>query len=147
LAAHGAPKTLDDLARHNCLVHSVKSPTNIWRFVGPGGEASVRVGGTIFSNFGEILRHAALIGHGISIHPYYMVSDDLAAGRLVALLPKYAPEPLEVFVTYSSRQNLPERVRRFIGFLKDWASTPPDWSLQTSNAGATGRQRRPRRSK
>lgn len=32
LRKHGTPKTPADLAEHNCLVHSLKSPTNIWRF-------------------------------------------------------------------------------------------------------------------
>jgi len=102
----------------------------------------VRVRGTVYSDFGETLRHAALLGHGISVHPTYMVADDLAAGRLVTVLPQYVAEPLEVFAIYSSRQRLPERVRRFIGFLKDWASTPPDWSLIGSGAEQPVRKRR-----
>ena len=32
-------------------------------------------------------KQAALLGHGIAMHPYYMVSDDLKAGRLMAVLP------------------------------------------------------------
>ena len=43
--------------------------------------------GTVASNFGEALKQAALLGHGIAMHPYYMVSDDLKAKRLVAVLP------------------------------------------------------------
>ena len=31
------------------------------------------------SNFGEPLRHAALLGHGISMHPTYMVAQDIIA--------------------------------------------------------------------
>ncbi|MBN9427297.1 MAG: LysR family transcriptional regulator [Burkholderiales bacterium] len=142
LARHGTPQTLDQLARHNCLIHSMKSPTSLWRFIIDGRETTVRVRGTVYSDFGETLRHAALLGHGISVHPTYMVADDLAAGRLVTVLPQYVAEPLEVFAIYSSRQRLPERVRRFIGFLKDWASTPPDWSLIGSGAEQPVRKRR-----
>jgi len=129
LAEHGIPESLAALARHNCLVHSLKSPTNIWRFTGPAGEASIRVRGSIHSNFGEALKHAALLGHGISMHPYYMVSDDLAAGRLVVVLPQYEPLCLDIYVIFSSRQSLPVRVRKFFEFLKDWAKTPPDWAI------------------
>src|SRR5262245_32417837 len=89
LKRHGAPQSLADLARHNCLVHSLKSPTGLWRFSGPEGEASVRVRGSITSNFGETLQNAACAGHGISMHPYYMVSEDLAAGRLQPVLTQY----------------------------------------------------------
>lgn len=129
LARHGVPRTLADLSRHNCLVHVIKSPTGIWRFTGPQGPASVRVRGTIASNFGDALMHAALRGYGISMHPWYMVSQSLEEGRLRAVLPEYEPDAHDVHVIYSSRQNLPERVRRFIAFLREWARTPPLWSV------------------
>ena len=32
LAARGQPKTPEDLAAHNCLVHALKAPTNFWTF-------------------------------------------------------------------------------------------------------------------
>jgi len=128
LRAHGVPKTPADLARHNCLVHALKSPTSIWRFSGAAGEVSVRVQGTVSSNFGEALKQAALLGHGISMHPYYMVSDDLKAKRLVGVLPDYEPLELEIYMVYPTREHLPARTRRFMDYLKRWAKTPPDWA-------------------
>jgi len=131
LGRHGAPQSPADLARHDCLVHTLKAPTGLWRFTGPDGqELAVRVRGSISSNFGESLQQAALLGHGISMHPYYMVSDDLAAGRLRAVLPQYEPLGLDIYAIFSSRQNLPLRVRKFVEYLKDWAKTPPAWALQ-----------------
>ena len=132
LRTHGVPKTPADLARHNCLVHALKSPTNIWRFSGAAGEVSTRVNGTVCSNFGEALKHAALLGHGISMHPYYMVSDDLKAKRLVGVLPDYEPLELEIYVVYPTREHLPARTRRFLDYLKRWAKTPPDWANPSS---------------
>jgi DNA-binding transcriptional LysR family regulator len=128
LQKHGTPKTPAELADHNCLVHSLKSPTNIWRFSSKAGEVSTRVRGTVASNFGEAIKQAALLGHGIAMHPYYMVSDDLKAKRLVAVLPNYEPLELDIYVVYPTREHLPERTRRFLEFLKRWAKTPPDWS-------------------
>jgi DNA-binding transcriptional LysR family regulator len=143
LEKRGVPQSPPDLARHNCLVHSLKSPTNIWRFTGPDGESSVRVRGSISSNFGEALKYAALLGHGISMHPYYMVSEDLAAGRLEVVLPQYEPLSLDIYVIFSSRQNLPVRVRTFIEFLKEWARTPPAWALPARRSGAGSGAPRP----
>jgi DNA-binding transcriptional LysR family regulator len=128
LKKHGTPKTPADLEAHNCLVHSLKSPTNIWRFSSKAGEVSVRVRGSVASNFGEALKQAALLGHGIAMHPYYMVSDDLKAKRLIAVLPGYEPLELDIYVVYPTREHLPERTRRFLEFLKRWAKTPPDWA-------------------
>jgi len=131
LGRHGAPQSTADLARHNCLVHTLKSPTGLWRFTAPGGgEVTVRVRGSICSNFGETLQQAAILGHGISMHPYYMVSDDLAAGRLKALLPQYEPLGLDIYAIFSSRQNLPLRVRRFVEYLQEWSKTPPAWAAR-----------------
>jgi DNA-binding transcriptional LysR family regulator len=110
LEREGAPLVPADLARHNCLLHTLKSPTSIWRFSGPQGEVSARVRGTLCANFGEPLQKAAVSGHGISMHPYYMVADDLAAGRLEPVLPQYEPLELDIFVVFSSRENLPVRV-------------------------------------
>lgn len=130
LERHGMPQSPIDLAQHNCLIHALKAPTGIWRFHGPQGEVSVRVRGSISSNFGDALQNSALLGHGISMHPYYMVAGDLAAGRLQAVLPQYEPFGLDIYAIFSSRQNLPLRVRKFVEFLKDWAKTPPAWAAQ-----------------
>ncbi len=130
---HGTPKTPADLADHNCLVHSLKSPTNIWRFSGTAGEVSVRVRGTVCANFGDALKQAALLGHGISIHPYYMVSDELKDKRLVVVLPDYEPLELDIYAVYPTREHLPVRTRRLLDFLKRWAKTPPDWANPASH--------------
>lgn len=134
LHRRGTPKTPADLANHNCLVHSLKSPTNIWRFSGAAGEVSVRVHGTVGANFGDALKQAALLGHGISMHPYYMVSDELRAKNLAVVLPDYEPLGLDIYVVYPTRDHLPVRTRRFVEFLKRWAKTPPDWANPNSQA-------------
>lgn len=124
----GRPKKVGDLARHMCLVHTLKSPTANWRFSTPLGEEAVRVRGALCSNLGEVLQQAALAGRGLSIHPTYMVADDLAAGRLVSVLPETPPTGLDIYVIYPARNNLPRRVRAFLDHLRDWARSPPDWS-------------------
>jgi len=128
LRQHGVPQTPADLAQHNCLVHSLKSPTNIWRFTSRAGEVSARVRGTVCSNFGDALKQAALLGHGISMHPYYMVSDDLKANRLAVVLPDYEPLGLDIYAVYPTREHLPARTRRLLEFLRQWARKPPDWA-------------------
>lgn len=127
LAARGKPQTPDDLAQHDCLVHALKSPTNFWTFTGSSGKKSVRVSGTMRSNFGEPLRHAALLGHGISMHPNYMVAQDVKANRLRIVLPAYPPTGLDIYAMYPSRRNLPGRVRLFLEFLRERFYANPEW--------------------
>jgi len=62
------------------------------------------------------------------VHPYYMVADDLAAGRLAVVLPEWVPTELDIYVIYSARQKLPVRVRALLDFIKQWAQTEPEWS-------------------
>lgn len=124
LARHLSPATVTDLAHHNCLVHALKSPTNSWGFTGPEGRTSVRVSGTIRSTFGEALRHAAILGHGIAMHPTYMVAQDLKDGTLTTLLPQYQPTELAIYCVVPVRRNLPVRVRVFLDFLTQWFREP-----------------------
>ncbi len=126
LAQRGHPADISDLAEHDCMVHALKSPTNIWTFTGATGKASVRVRGTIRANYGEPLRHAALLGQGISMHPTYMVKQDLMAGRLETVLPKFKPVGVDIYAVFPSRKNLPVRVRTFLDFLTEWFHRP-DW--------------------
>ena len=120
--------TPDDLAHHDCLVHALKSPTNFWTFTGPNGKKSVRVTGSMRSNFGEPLRHAALLGHGISMHPTYMVSHDIKENRLKTVLAAYQPSGLDIYAMYPSRRNLPGRVRLFLEYLRERFLANPEWN-------------------
>ncbi len=132
LNRRGMPQTIADLAKHECMVHALKSPTNIWTFMGQTqgketiGKTAVRVHGSIRANYGEPLRHAALLGHGISMHPTYMVMQDLQEGRLVSVLPQFRPVGVDIYAVFPSRKNLPVRVRTFLDFLRQWFAAA-DW--------------------
>jgi DNA-binding transcriptional LysR family regulator len=132
LRRRGTPQTIADLANHECMVHALKSPTNIWTFMGEAQEqgkiakTAVRVHGSIRANYGDPLRHAALLGHGISMHPTYMVMQDLQEGRLVSVLPQFRPVGVDIYAVFPSRKNLPVRVRTFLDFLRQWFAAA-DW--------------------
>lgn len=140
LRRRGTPETIADLAAHECMVHALKSPTNIWTFMGERqdeaqgksqsavlrGKTSVRVHGSIRANYGDPLRHAALLGHGISMHPTYMVMQDIQEGRLVSVLPQFRPVGVDIYAVFPSRKNMPVRVRTFLDFLRQWFAAA-DW--------------------
>jgi DNA-binding transcriptional LysR family regulator len=126
LARRGAPAGLDELAAHDCLVHRLKSPADTWVFQQDGGTVAVPVHGMLAADFGEALRTAALLGEGISLHPTYMVADDIAAGRLRVVLPELEPVGLSIHAIYPQR-GVPARVRRFLDFLIDWLPRQAPW--------------------
>jgi DNA-binding transcriptional LysR family regulator len=119
LRKHGHPTSVDDLTSHNCLIHTLKSPTGLWVFKSRKGMMSVKVSGTLSSDFGEALRSAALLGQGISMHPTFMIDDDIRTGRLEIVLPKVSVQEYSIFALYPHR-NVPRRVRVLIDFLSKW---------------------------
>jgi DNA-binding transcriptional LysR family regulator len=128
LSRAGRPNVVQDLLRHNCLVHTIKSVNGQWCFEGKLKE-KVQVSGTLRSNIGEVLKKAAILDAGISLHPYYMVSEELASGTLEVVLPKHTPQQLDISSVFSTRRNMPVRVRALLEFLKAWAEDPPSWAL------------------
>ncbi len=64
------------------------------------------------------LRAAALVGIGVTQLPEVVVRDDIAQGRLVNVLPEWAPRAGIVHVVFPSRRGLLPSVRSLIDFLE-----------------------------
>jgi len=63
------------------------------------------------------LRHAALEGIGVVQMPTMVVSDDIRAGRLVEVLPDWAPRAGIIHAVFPSRRGLLPSVRALLDFL------------------------------
>lgn len=63
------------------------------------------------------LRHAAVAGIGIVHLPSVVVRDEIAAGRLVELVPGWAPKSGVIHAIFPSRRGLLPSVRTLIDFL------------------------------
>jgi DNA-binding transcriptional LysR family regulator len=89
LAGRGSPAMPEDLAGHECLgfAYWARPPADEWQFTGADGAHTVRVGSRLSINNGQALRAAALEGFGIILLSHELLDDDLAAGRLVRVLP------------------------------------------------------------
>jgi hypothetical protein len=83
-----------------------------------------------------------MLGAGISLHPYYMVSEELRSGALEVVLPQYTPQQLDIYSVFSTRRNMPVRVRALLEFLKAWASHPPQWAMPQGGAEPGGDEQR-----
>jgi DNA-binding transcriptional LysR family regulator len=60
------------------------------------------------------LRTAAVLGLGVAVGSSWLLTEDLAAGRLVHLLPAWRAEPLPVYLVYPKAPFYPARLRQFI---------------------------------
>lgn len=127
LSRCGTPETIEDLQEHDCLVNILKSPNGLWVFDNGAGSRSVEPRASIRANFGEPLLYAARFGHGISMHPQYMIEEQLESGELVIVLPDTPPVGLDIYAMYPSQRHLPARVRTFLEFLKSRISARRTW--------------------
>ncbi len=86
-----------------------------------GGESiAVPVQGGLAINHFVGIRRAVLRGQGIARLPRYLVSDEIARGGLVHLLPEWQLPPTPVALVYPSRKHLPQRSQVFRDFVVDW---------------------------
>ncbi|HCB1501116.1 TPA: LysR family transcriptional regulator [Klebsiella michiganensis] len=112
----GTPLAPQDLTRHQCLIFTHTSMRTEWKFEGPGGQVSVPVTGRFKTDNSEALLAAALSGLGIIMQPHPLISADIAAGRLVRILPDYELPGRPVHVLYAQDRRMTPRLRSFIDF-------------------------------
>ncbi len=126
-ARHGAPKTVQDLEHHNCLIYTYFNPQGPWRLRGPDGDISVRAPGNLRLNDDDVLAEAVLRGVGIGLLPTFIVGKDLQSGRLQSVLSEYIPLERHVYAVYLPTRHLSAKVRCFIDFLLARFSPEPYW--------------------
>jgi len=117
LAAHGTPRHPRELADRAVIGYTYWSTKDEWHFDGPDGPVSVRTQPCIRANSGDTCRAAALADQGVILQPGFLVGDDLAAGRLVELMPGYRSIELGIFAIYPTRKHMAPKVRAVIDFL------------------------------
>lgn len=118
LARHGAPATLQDLARHNCLTYSYFGKSQ-WHCLRHGISESVQVSGNISANEVTSLLEVALAGGGITLQPHYLAAPLLHSGKLVALLPDWQALEMGIHGVYTSRRYQTPTLRSLLDFLAE----------------------------
>ena len=114
LDAAGEPERPEDLAGHNCLLlRYPRSPEYYWTLQTSDGPRKMMVQGRFDTDDGDVLRDWALAGHGIANRPLYEVTQDLADGRLVEVLPANRPLPAQFGCLAPHRRLQDPKVRMF----------------------------------
>jgi DNA-binding transcriptional LysR family regulator len=63
---------------------------------------------------------------GLGIFSHWLVDEDIAAGRLVHLLPGWEAPPLPVYLVYPYSRLYPARLSRFIELIRQAAPSAID---------------------
>ncbi|HZZ93145.1 MAG TPA: LysR family transcriptional regulator [Usitatibacter sp.] len=122
VAARGEPERPQDLESHDCLVHSANEPGN-WCFRRGKGIVSQPVRARVEADNYAVLLELARQSLGILRVSENLVLDDIRAGRLVKLMPRYrcvypSGELPGLWLLYPNR-HLPYRTRLFVDFMVD----------------------------
>ena len=139
LAAHGRPRTPDDLARHACVLVVAEGSAVRWPFRGKKGATLVPVAGRVRVNSHAIAHAAALAGLGIAIFPEFACADDLRRGRLEAVLDDWTIDAGGVWLLHPTARYLAPRVRTFVELAVERLAGEP-WVARPATRAA-----RPRR--
>ncbi len=128
-ARHPRPTEPAQLAAHDCLLWtSERTHEATWMFTsGDGEKHAVRVRGRRSSNDGELVRTWALAGLGVACKSLWDIERDLAAGRLEAVLTRFA-QPAALSVVHPAGRHLTRRARCLLDHLVASFREPVDAS-------------------
>ncbi|WP_280529135.1 substrate binding domain-containing protein [Burkholderia perseverans] len=131
LAGRPAIRAPQDLAEHPCLCFTGRHDPYRWQFAQPGGAPpGVTMSGPLASDDAELLVEAAVGGMGILYTSDWYAGRDLAAGRLVEILPDW---PLldrgSVHVVTPAAGGTPSKTRAFSDWIAAQLAVPP-WAAR-----------------
>lgn len=123
LSRHEPPKAPHDLRQHRCIRFRFESGALYrWDLEHRGKTASIDVDGPMTLGNLNLMVEAALAGIGIAWVPEYQVTELLAAGRLVHLLPEWSPSFPGLCLYYPANRHPPIALRLFAQAVREWAS-------------------------
>ena len=110
---HGAPATLDDIAKHQALMQG----TEIWRVRDGDQVIALHPQGRFKADHGQALLTAVLAGLGIAMLPDFLIDEHIASGALITLLPQYPMPEAGLYVVRPPGDHPSRKVRVFTDML------------------------------
>ena len=114
VAAHGVPRTPQELPSHATIGYTYSPFGDHYPLESKGGVLQVPFAPTLRSNNAMLSYAMVMAGMAISPLPPWLVDEDIAAGRLVELLPGYRVATGTLYAVYTSRRYLAPKVRTFV---------------------------------
>jgi DNA-binding transcriptional LysR family regulator len=119
-ADHPVPRTPRELSGHRCMNyrHVRSGGLYAWDFEDKGRPFQVRVDGPLMFNNADLIRDAALSGHGLAYVYNDEVAGDIKAGRLKRILEKWCPTFPGYYLYHPSRRQTPPALAALIAALR-----------------------------
>lgn len=120
LAGHAPLEHPRGLNEHACLRFRYGQSARPWRLSRDEQTLELDISGPLRSSNADVLREAALSGAGIALLADWLVREDVAAGRLLRLLPDWQISPGSasnaINALYLPNHRGSRRVQAFVGF-------------------------------
>ncbi|MBO9127370.1 MULTISPECIES: LysR family transcriptional regulator [unclassified Rhizobium] len=109
----------NELTPDDCLAYSGESRRENWALSDGGSSISIAAGRAFSANNGEVLADMAADGVGVAMLPGFHIAEHIRTGRLVHVLPGWAPPELWLTLYYPPYQTLPPRIATFSKFFEE----------------------------
>ncbi len=123
--AQGAPDHPRDLAAFSCIAHDTAAQSETWELSRGEEQFRIRAGAVIAANNAALMQGLARNGEGIVLLPRFMLAEDLAAGRLIQVLPEWTAPELWLTLYYPPLDRIPARLTLFSDFFETYAKGSP----------------------
>jgi DNA-binding transcriptional LysR family regulator len=139
LARHSAPRAIDDLLKHDCiLLRLANRPGNIWSLRQGNQVLKIEVQGRRVSDNGLVTRDWAVAGHGIALKSALDVHADLMSGRLIRVLKDVCSEPpFPLYLAFARGMHLSPRILALGEFLADRLKGTTENAVPVSGADSS----------
>ncbi|MBO9664424.1 LysR family transcriptional regulator [Dokdonella sp.] len=129
----GTPKTIADVAAHDCICYGNASVAPYWQFTTSAAEPEqIVVRGRIHLNNGESMRDAAIAGLGLAALPHFIAAPALRDGRLVEVLAPTPPTADTIYAVYPRTRYVNRGVRAIIDMLVETFADGAPWDEEAA---------------
>jgi DNA-binding transcriptional LysR family regulator len=129
LKRRGEPRSVEDLAKHDCvMVGSGQS----WDLAGPNG--SVRIPARVVLRFRSAtaaVAQAVVAGIGLAALPLSVIEEPMFKGRLHPVLANLPLRQPDLYALYVSRKHMPAKIRTFVDHCAEYFGALPPAPLPT----------------
>lgn len=108
-----------ELSPDDCLAYSGESRRENWVLSDGTSSIAISAGRAFSANSGEVLADMAADGLGVTMLPGFHIAGHIRAGRLVHVLPGWAPPELWLTLYYPPYQALPPRIAAFSKYFEE----------------------------